>query len=192
MTLDQIYLIITLWNRFNLYLSRIIGFGVQEMPLKYFLSRTYPGSGRLCGYDFITFQVKFYKKLLIIMSLDQIYLIITLWNILNLYLSRIIGFGLQELPLKYFLSRTCPGSGRPCGYGFMTFQVNAYKKILIIMSVKQIRLIITLQNRLYLYFSRIIGFGVQEMPLKYFLSRTCAGSGRLFGDNFMTVSGQFP
>ena len=29
------------------------------------------------------------------------------------------------------------------------------------------------------------------MPLKYFLSRTCAGSGRLFGYDFITFLGQF-
>ena len=42
-----------------------------------------------------------------------------------------------------------------------------------------------------LYLSRIIGSGVYEIPLKYFLSRTCAGSGRLFGYDFMTFLGQY-
>ena len=44
-----------MWNRLNLYLSTIIGFWVLEMPLKNFLSRTSAGSGRLVGYDLMTF-----------------------------------------------------------------------------------------------------------------------------------------
>ena len=152
MTVEQISLIITLWNRFNLYLSIIFGFGVQEMPLNYFLSRTCAGQGRHCGDNFMTFQVNSYKTILRIMSVEQICLIITLWNRLNLHLSTIIGFGVQEMPLKYFLTRTCGVQGRLYADNFMTFQVNSYKTILIIMSVKQISLVITLWNRLNLYF----------------------------------------
>ena len=139
------------------------------MPLKYFLSRTCAGSGRHCGYDFMTSPAISYKTILIIMSVEQIYLIITLWDRLNLNLSKITSFGVQEMPLKYFLSRTYAGSGRLSGYDFMTFQVYSYKKILIIMSPEQICLMITLWNRLNFNLSRIIGFRVQELPLKYFL-----------------------
>ena len=63
------------------------------MPLKYFLSRICTGSGQLCGYDFMTFPAISYKTILIIMSVEYICLIITLWNGINLYLSTIIGFG---------------------------------------------------------------------------------------------------
>ena len=34
------------------------------------------------------------------------------------------------MPLKYFLSRTCAGPGRLCGYDFMTFPGTSYKTIL--------------------------------------------------------------
>ena len=40
------------------------------MPLKYFLSRTCAVSGRLSGYDFMTFYANSYKAILIIMSLE--------------------------------------------------------------------------------------------------------------------------
>ena len=65
------------------------------MPLKYFLSRNSAGSGRLLGDNFMTFLGSFYKTILIILTVEEICLIITLWNRLNLCLSRIIGFGVQ-------------------------------------------------------------------------------------------------
>ena len=130
---------------------------VWELLLKYFLARTYAGSGRLCGYAFMTFQVCSYETIQIIMSVEQICPIITLWHRRNLHLSRIIGFGIQEMTLNYFLLRTSTGSRRLCGYSFMTFQVNSYKTILIIISVEQICLIITLWNKLNLHLSRIMG-----------------------------------
>ena len=64
------------------------------------------------------------------------------------------------MPLKYFLTRTCIGSGRLCGYGIMTFPAISYKTILIITSVEWTCLIITLRNRLNLHLSTIIGFGL--------------------------------
>ena len=36
-----------------------------------------------------------------------------------------------------------------------------------------------------------MGFRVKEMPLKYFLSRTCGRSGRIFGYDFVIFLGQF-
>ena len=71
----------------NLYLSRIIGNRESEIAIKYFLSRTCAGSGRIFGYDFMTFLGQFRQIILIIMY-------VTRCNRLNLYLSRIIGLGI--------------------------------------------------------------------------------------------------
>ena len=57
-----------MWNRLNLYSSRIIGLKVKEMPLKYFLVRTCAGLCRLFGYNFMTFWASFYRTILIIMA----------------------------------------------------------------------------------------------------------------------------
>ena len=56
---------------------------------------------------------------------------------------------------------------------------------------KLIIIIVTLRNIFYLYLSRILGLRVKEMPLKQFLSSTCAESGRLFVYDFVTFLGQF-
>ena len=75
----------------------IIGFRVKEVPLKYILPTHVEGRDGCSVTISLNFQVGYHNTILIVMSA-------TLWNKLNLYLSRIIGFGDQEIPLKYFLS----------------------------------------------------------------------------------------
>ena len=85
-------------------------------------------------------------------------------NRLNLYLSRIYGLRVKVMPLKYFLSRSCAGSGRIFGFNFVTFLGQ------VLQNNNNNYVCYDLRNRFYLYLSRIIRFRVKVMPFKYFLS----------------------
>ena len=83
-----------------------------------------------------------------------------------------------------FVKNLCR-DGTTFPYDFVTFQASFYRKILIIMFV-------TLRKGFYLYLSIMIGLRIiNGNAFVIILSRTCAGSGRLFSYNFMTFWASF-
>ena len=149
----------------------------MEMPLKYVLSRTCAGSGLLSGYDFVTFLGQFVQN----HTNNYVY-----------YSAKYIRF----IFIKYYWLQSKGNAfeivfvKNLCRVG-TTFQLRFYHKLGQFLQNNTNKYGFYTSNILNLYLSTIIGLRVKEMPLKQFLSRTCAGSGRLLGYGFMTLWSSF-